>query len=152
MFKTITILMLALPLSVQAGELKIIETETGIIAEFSGSPSSAGNDIEVPGTAVDNDNASMVDFINAQIEQLKKDAAEISKLTGKETEEELALIKAHAYAKDQQIKAYSDELDQLTGIAESKEADVVQSAEEQPSQQQDYRQEMKIPLRALKRR
>jgi len=151
MNRLITIIILSLATIVQADEVKIIETETGVIAEYTGSPTSTGNDSEVPDTSANNDKTTRVEFITAQIEQLKMEVAEIMTLTGNETEDELATIKVQAAAKYQQLEAYANELSQLIDIAKKKEADAARQEEVQPLQQQNNRQEKKKQYKELKK-
>lgn len=119
-FAVIFILILAS--SVQAGELRIVETDTEIIAEYTGTPSSADGDVDAPAAGAGNDRAAMVNdkavmvnFITAQIEQLRRELADLLKRSGTESEEEQQAKDALAAEKRLQIKTYEDEIRRLTG-------------------------------------
>jgi len=144
-------LIISLATTAQAGEVKIVETESGVVAEYTGSPSSAGSDAETPSAAVNDDNATRVKYLTSQIEQLNKEKDEILNLSGNETEDELALVNALADEKNKLIEAYDNEIKRLTGNARKNEAEMVQSKEEQPLRQKSYRQEKKRQLRELKK-
>jgi TolA-binding protein len=111
----ITVFLLTLATAVQAGEVTIVETESGIIAEYAGSASSTGSDREIPAVAAENDNATMMKFLTAQLEQLKMEVAEILNLSGNETDDEQQAKIALAAEKKQQITFYEDEIRQLSG-------------------------------------
>jgi TolA-binding protein len=115
MNRLVTILLLSLATAVQAGEVKIIETETGIIAEYTGSPSSTVTDCEIPVAAAENDSATRVNFLTAEIEQLKREVAEILKLSGNETEDEQQAKEALAAEIKQRIECYEDEIHRMSG-------------------------------------
>src|SRR6185369_6843200 len=66
MKRFMTIFLLSLATAVPAGEVKIVETESGIIVEYAGSPSSTGIDSEIPAAVAGNDNATEVNSITAQ--------------------------------------------------------------------------------------
>jgi TolA-binding protein len=111
----LTIFLLSLATAVQAGEVKIVETESGIIAEYTGSPSSTGSDSEIPAAVADNDKASKMNTLIAQIEQLKTEVDEILTLSGNETEDELQEKEVLAAEKKQQIEFYEDEIRRMSG-------------------------------------
>jgi hypothetical protein len=152
MKKLITILISALACSAQAGDLTIVETETGVTAEYSGPPPSARNNGGVPGPAVTNDTVERVNFLTAQIEQLKKDTADLLKLTGNETEDELTQKQALADENRLQIDAYTNEFRQLTGTTQNIAAAADQPKEEQTVRWQSPRQEKKMQIMELKKR
>ena len=150
--------MILLATILHAGEPKITETDSAIIVEYDGSPTSIGSSSELTDPAVNADNANnaikadnamMVKVITAQMERLKREATEILKLTGRETEEELAQKKALAGEKYRQIEAYAYEVSQLTGQPNSE--DPALATEEQPSSPLSYRQEKKQRIRELKK-
>lgn len=116
-----TILLLSLTTAVQAGEVKIVETESGIIAEYTGSPSSTGSESEIPATAAENDNATKDNFLTAQIERLKMEVAEILKQSGNETEDERQAKEALAAEKKRRIEFYEDEIRQMSGKPQTEE-------------------------------
>ena len=155
-FWLVPILLLATIL--HAGEPKITETDSAVIVEYDGSPTSIGNSsaLSDPAAIADDannaikaDNAMMVKSITAQMELLKSEATEILKLTGKETEEELAQKKALAGEKYRQIEAYAYEISQLTGKPNSQ--DPALTTEEQPPRPLNYREEKKQRIRELKK-
>lgn len=151
MNRFLTILIVALAASAQAGEVTIVETDSGVTAELTGSPSSTGNSNEMPGAAVNIDNAARVKFLSGQIEQLKKEIADISQLTGNETEEELTQKNALADEKKLQIETYTNEYRQLAGNTRNTTAGTDQPKEEQTERYQSYRQERKSQIRELKK-
>ena len=146
-----TILIISLATTVQAGEVKIVETESGVVAEYTGAPSSAGSDAETPSAAVNDDNAKRVKYLTSQIEQLQTEKADILNLSGNETEDELALANVLADEKKKQIEAYVNEIKQLTGNAGKNEAETAQPREDQPLKQKNYRQEKKRQLKELRK-
>lgn len=119
MNRLVTILLLSLATAVQAGEVKIVETDSGIIAEYTGSPSSTVTDNEIPVVAGENDDATRVNFLTAQIEQLKREVAEILKLSGNETEDERQAKEALAAEKKQRIQSYEDEIRRMSGKSQA---------------------------------
>jgi len=110
-----SLLLLSLATAVQADEIKIEETESGIIAEYTGAPSNTGSKSEITATAPENDKVTTVNTRTAQIEQLKIEVAEILKLSGNETEDELAAKQALAAEKKQQIEICEDEIRRMSG-------------------------------------
>ena len=148
----ITIAVLSLTTAVQAGEVKIIETETGVIAEYTGTASAGGSkENETTSPVVNNGSSDRVKYLASQIEQLKREAADMMKLTGNETEDELALKTALADEKKQQIETYNNEISQLTGNTQNNTVDTALPKEEQPLNHQSYRQEKKRQIRELKK-
>jgi len=117
-----TIILLSLATAVQAGEVSIVETESGIIAEYAGSPSSTGRASEIPAAAAENVSATEVNLITAQIEQLNMEVAEILNLTGNETEDELQAKEALAAEKKQQIESYEEKIRRMSGKPQTEEA------------------------------
>jgi len=136
----ITMLILLLATTAQAGESKIVETETGLIAEITGSPASSSID-----------NATRLKDLTARIEQLKKERADILKLKGNETEDELMQKNALADEKKLQIESYSAEISQLTANDQNMAAGTEQPKAEQPERYQSYRQEKKNQIMELKK-
>jgi hypothetical protein len=150
--------MVLLATVLHAGEPKITETDSAVIVEYDGSPTSLGNTSALSDPADDTDNANnaikaenamMVKAITAQMELLKSEATVLLKLTGRETEEELAQKKALAGEKYRQIEAYAYEIGQLTGKSNSE--DPALATEEQPQRPLSYRQEKKQRIRELKK-
>jgi iron only hydrogenase large subunit-like protein len=130
-----------------AGEPKIVETESGVIVEYSGSPSYPGSGENSP---VNDENAMMVRAIALRIEQLKKETADISKLTGEETEAELAYKKALVTEKNRQIEVFAREVGQLEGGGQVKAPEIDQARVEQSQRQLNHRQEKKQRIMELK--
>jgi hypothetical protein len=151
MYRFMTILMISLATSAYAGEVHIVETESGVVAEYTGSPSSVGSDAETPATAGNHVHATRVNHLNSQIEQLQKEKDEILTLSGNETEEEVALVHALADEKNKLIEDYDNEIRQLTGNTQKNEADMGHPREEQPLRQKNYRQEKKRQIKELKK-
>jgi hypothetical protein len=114
MNRLMTILLLSLATSVQADEVKIVETESAIIAEYTGSPSSTGSDSEIAAAAVKNDITTMVNPLTAQIEKLKMEVSEILKLTGNETDDEKQALEVLAAEEKRQIEFYENEIRQMS--------------------------------------
>ena len=85
----IVILTVLLATGVQAGELRITENETGIIAEFTGTSADTGTDSATPPTTKRGPDTVGVERRTALIERLKNEADELSRVTGNESVDEL---------------------------------------------------------------
>jgi alanyl-tRNA synthetase len=151
MNRLLMILLVSLATSVQAGVPRITETESGITVEYTGSPPSASSGSEISDSAAKDDKAMMVKEITAQIDELKQEAAEILRLTGRENEDEVAIKKELAADKFRQIEAYANEIFKLEGEARKLAADTLQAREEQPIREQNYQQETQQRIRELKK-
>jgi len=137
-------LLLFLPLIANAGEGKIVETDTGIVVEYSGAPADnnpSGGD-EKPSANVNGADVPRVEYLAAQIEKLKKEISDIAQRTGKESESELMQKNALLIEKRRQLESYTEEIRQLSGKDQPKE--------ELPVSKPNRRQEMKREMRELK--
>jgi hypothetical protein len=148
MKRIMTLIMLSLATVVQAGEQKIVETEAGITVEYTGSsaPAQGGAD---SAAALANDYSQRVQSLTAQVEQLRREAADILQMTGAESAEEIALKKALAEEKRLQIEACSKELGQLAGTGAAA-ADASPPQADKPVRAPNYRAEKKQQIRDLK--
>jgi hypothetical protein len=160
MKKLLLVLFISYSANAYANAPKIIETDTGITVEYTGEPSDNGSGVENPSAAssgIGNPSVTAIDadmtrlqYLTAQIDQLKKDAEEILKLSGTETAEELAAKSALADDKNHQIGIYREEMRQIADSARQKIADVARPNDGPPLIQQNLRQERKREVRELK--
>ena len=115
---------------VHAADFKIIETETGIYVEYTGTPenngvettSAAGGDtteapaaLKQPAAVYEKPELKKIREITNQMEKLKQEADETLKVSGGETAEEMRQKEAAASEKRLRIEKYADEIQQLTG-------------------------------------
>jgi len=107
----VAIFLLSLAAAAQAGEVMIVETESEIIVEYTGSPVSTGNDSGIPVAAAEN------------VDATKAEVAKMVKLSGNETVDEQQAKEALAAEKMQQIGLYEDEISHMSG---KPQAEVVQ--------------------------
>jgi hypothetical protein len=102
--------LLFLATTVHGGELKIVETDDRIIAEYTGVPPDEGGDGEKPSNSGSNAEVTRVKNLNAQIERLKMEIAELEKISGHETDDEVAAKHLLADEKRRQIEIYAEEI------------------------------------------
>jgi hypothetical protein len=132
-----------------ASESKIVETESEVIVEYTGSPSYFGHTGETPTEEFNDGNKTMEIAIAARIEQLKKEVSDLLQPTGKQTDAEVAVKKALAEEKISRIASYVHEIDQLAGRSER--GDASRAGAGPPIRPQHVRQEKKARLRELKK-
>lgn len=112
----------------RGAEPVIVETETGITVEYTGTPSPApaagqpaADKKQAPGaTAPDPTPPGKLArkrFVASQYQHLQREAADLLKVTGQETDEELAGKGALAAEKQAQAETYAEEYRKLTGEA-----------------------------------
>jgi hypothetical protein len=116
----VIVILLVLTTGVQAAEVKIIETDEGISAEFTGTSSASESEGEKPNSARRQTSVPRMQELSLLVEQLQKEVDEILKLSGTETEEELAAKNALAAEKKRQIELYQEEMRQIAGPAQPK--------------------------------
>jgi hypothetical protein len=156
--KALTLLcLLSLAATVQAGQQKITETETGITVEYTGSaPNGAGRGDQAAAAASSaasaaRDAAAQLKGLRAKLEQLRNDGAALRQLTGKETPEELALKNVLAEENRVQSEACASEIRALVvASGPGQAAEAARPADEKQVRAPNYREEKKQQIRELK--
>ena len=118
MEKALTIILVLMAAAAQAGELKITETATCVTVEYTGTPEKGGTAEKVPIAPVATQ-TTKIEYRAAQIDHLKKELEELEKLTGTETEKEVAAKNALAEDLKQKIETYTIELRQIAAPTQS---------------------------------
>jgi hypothetical protein len=147
-FIAITFLLLAT--LAQAGELRIVETDDGIVAEYTGTPSDKSSESENPSVTGNSADPIGGEFLSSQIERLKKEADELSRQPGTESENDLATRRALVDEKKRQIEIYTEEMRRMTDKAQAKITDKTRAEEGVPVRQQSQRKQIKKQMNALK--
>jgi hypothetical protein len=150
MNKLITVTLILLATLARAGELKIVETDDGIIAEYTGTPSDKSSESEKLSLTSNSADVTRVEFLSSQIERLKKEADELSRQPGNESENDLTTRRAIADEKKRQIEIYTEEIRRLTDKTPAKITDKTRVEEGPPVRQQSQRHQIKKQLKALK--
>jgi hypothetical protein len=151
MNKLVAVTLLLLVTPVHADELRIVETDEGIIAEYTGTPSEKGSDSEKPAISGKTANVSRVEYLTFQIERLKKETVEISRQSDNETEDDLKTRQVLADEKKRQIEMYSEEIRLLRDEPQPKKTDNTLADEGVPIKQQSNRKQMKRQMKELKK-
>jgi hypothetical protein len=146
----VALIMLCWAAQAQAGEQRIVETDTGITVEYTGTPSADSRPDAVHAAQDREARQAVLKTLASQLVQLRQEAADLQKLTGKESPEELALKKTLAQEKLRQIETCNAEVNRLTGRNPNAPEEVEQQGEEKPTRAPNHRQEKKQQIRELK--
>jgi hypothetical protein len=144
---------------VQAGELKIIETDAVITVEYSGTPAESSSESVKPvgdesnksSDKGDDANAARVRYLTAQIEQLSQEADEMSMQSGTETEDEQAKKNSLVEEKRRLIEIYTREIHQTTDRVAAETTDRPQPGVELRVKKQNNREGKKQQLKVLRK-
>jgi septal ring factor EnvC (AmiA/AmiB activator) len=147
-FISITFLLLAT--MVQAGELRIVETDDGIVAEYTGTTPDEDSESEKSSLASNSADPIRGEFLSSQFERLKKEADELSRQPGTESENDLAARRALVDEKKRQIEIYTEEMRRMTDKTQAKITDKTRAEEGVPVRQQSQRKQIKKQMNALK--
>jgi hypothetical protein len=143
------VLLASLVIGVPAGELKITESEDSIVAEYTGTPSSA-SDTDSPLAGGSPPVRKRSGNLRAGIEQLKKESEELLSFGGGETPDEIASRTLQAEEKKRRIEALEDEIRKLAENPAPEVREQVPTAEP-PVSLQNRRQEMKRDVEVLQK-